>query len=293
MAYLDHLRTFLSIYRAGTLSGAAQVLHMTQPAVSGHLKILEQQMGKALFVRLPRGVRPTPAGEHFARRIEPFMDGLEVEYISARQDTIDISGALHIGGPPEFMAAKVLPTLSDLSEVGIRVRAQLGSAVELIDSLKAGNLDLVLATVRIANKQIEYTRVYEENFHLVGARKWLNVAPTLKGLLNRVPVLAYGENLPIIRRYFQAHGVSLDGIAASLSVADLRGLMSCAQAGAGMTVLPDYLCLDTLKDGSLVRLHTSRKVEPNTLYIAHSKTIKRNARAAYVREILLKASLHW
>lgn len=293
MSYLEHLRTFLAIYRGGSLSGAGRVLNLTQPAVSGHLKSLEQKVGQTLFVRQARGVRATPAGDYLARQIEPMIDGLELVYKSVRQDAEDLSGAVHIGGPSDFMTTRVLPSLAKVVQDGIAVRTRFGDAADLIEKLKAGDLDLVLATVRIAAKQLDYIKVYDEDFHLVGAPIWRQASPSPQSLLNTVPLLAYGENLAIVRRFFQAQGVSVDGVSASMTVPDLRGLLTCAEAGAGMTVLPGYLCREALETGRLVRLYHGKAVAPNALYVACSKKSARTPRTAYVLDRLVHASARW
>jgi len=293
MAYLDHLRTFLTIYRVGSISGAAQVLHLTQPSVSNHLKMLEHQIGKPLFVRQARGVRATPTGTHLARRVEPMIDGLETAYRSVRKDSIDLSGIVHIGGPAEFMAARLLPSLSELSHSNIAVRAQFGDVRELLGELKDGGLDLVLATVRIPDKQISYTQVYEEKFYLVGAPKWRQAASSPTELVRRVPLLAYCENLAVVRRYFQTQGMSLDGVAPSLIAPDLRALLACSEAGGGMTVLPHYLCEHALAAGTLVRLYSGKTPPANRLYLAYAKTSSHHPRTVYVRDHLIQAAVEW
>ncbi len=60
---LDHrARTFLAAYRAGSLTQAAKQLHVTQPAVSQHIRQLEAHYGEPLFTKTSRGVEPTAAG---------------------------------------------------------------------------------------------------------------------------------------------------------------------------------------------------------------------------------------
>ncbi|MCR4377264.1 MAG: LysR family transcriptional regulator [Rhodospirillales bacterium] len=287
------MRTFLSIYRNGSLSAAARELNMTQPAVTGHLKSLEGQLGKPLFERQARGVHPTLAGDELARSVEPMIDGLEKVYRSARRDADDLSGTLRLGGPAELLSARVFPALAEVSHSGIRVRTRLGEAAELIRDLEAGALDLVVATVRISRKSIDYLPVYEEGFHLVAAPKWARAACTLRDMLDRVPLLAYDETLPIVRRYFQTQGISVEGRSASLTVPDLRGLLACAIAGGGMTVLPGYLCERAIESGELVRLPTGKRVAPNIIYLAGSKQSLRSPRTAFVRDVLARASRRW
>src|SRR4051794_39521394 len=61
-----HIRSFLAIVRYGGYPRAADALHLTQPAVSRHMRRLEEQLGEALFARSGRGVQLTAHGERAA-----------------------------------------------------------------------------------------------------------------------------------------------------------------------------------------------------------------------------------
>jgi DNA-binding transcriptional LysR family regulator len=60
---LRHLKSFVAVYEAGGFRPAAEAEHLTQPAVSRHIRSLEQDLGVTLFVRTPTGAVPTEAGE--------------------------------------------------------------------------------------------------------------------------------------------------------------------------------------------------------------------------------------
>src|SRR5215210_4072958 len=109
MADLLYLRSFLAIYRAGSLTAAGKALHLSQPAVSHHLKALEVEVGRPLFVRLPRGISPTPAAQELARAVADHLDALEAvsESISPRSGRIE--GTVLLGGPTDYLAAVALP----------------------------------------------------------------------------------------------------------------------------------------------------------------------------------------
>ncbi|HZE41807.1 MAG TPA: LysR family transcriptional regulator, partial [Stackebrandtia sp.] len=64
---LGLLRTFLAVFRAGSLSGAAPILGLSQPTITAQIRALEQAMDKKLFERLPRGVAPTSVAAELAR----------------------------------------------------------------------------------------------------------------------------------------------------------------------------------------------------------------------------------
>ena len=63
---LAHIRSFLAIVRYGGYHRAAEALHLTQPAVSRHMRRLEEQLGEPLFAKRGRGVELTPFGEQAA-----------------------------------------------------------------------------------------------------------------------------------------------------------------------------------------------------------------------------------
>ena len=63
MVHLEWYRSFVNVYQVGTVSGAAEVLHLTQPAVSQHIAALESTLGTVLFQRMPRRMLPTEAGK--------------------------------------------------------------------------------------------------------------------------------------------------------------------------------------------------------------------------------------
>lgn len=94
---LDDLQLFLAVLRAGSVTGAARDLRLTQPAVSKRLQDLEAQLGAALFDRLPRGVRPTEAG----RTLRPHAERMLAMAEAAEADLLALSqlkrGRLAIG----------------------------------------------------------------------------------------------------------------------------------------------------------------------------------------------------
>jgi LysR family transcriptional regulator for metE and metH len=77
---LRDLRVVLALARTGATSRAAEVLHLTQPAVSRALLGIEDRLATQLFERLPRGLRPTPSGARLAEEAARLLGSvLEVE----------------------------------------------------------------------------------------------------------------------------------------------------------------------------------------------------------------------
>ena len=82
---LRALRSFVAVASAGSISSAAQSLHIAQPALSVQIKQLEEQLGAALFDRHPRGVVPTAVGERLLGHAVEILRRVDVAHLDARR----------------------------------------------------------------------------------------------------------------------------------------------------------------------------------------------------------------
>lgn len=297
---LDWIKTFLAVYRAGSVTAASRSLHLTQPTVSQHLKALESHLGRPLFDRVPRGVTPTPAGHQLAASIGPHLDMVEAMVESARAQVEGrCTGLVRLGGPADLVATAVLPSLTAALDEGVKLRIRLGLVDELIDALRGRELDLVLATLQRRARGIEFEAIYDEEFVLVAAPRWAaRISPGAlrrhgAGALADAPILAFAEHLPILRRYWEGVFGARLGHAARLVAPDLRVLLGAAVAGAGVTVLPRYLAAGALARGDLVELASPARAPSNTIYLAYRPESLEQARVGLVRELLRRAAADW
>ena len=301
MADLEHLRSFLAMYREGSVTRAAKVVHLTQPALSAQLRALEAHLGRRLFTRRARGLEATPAAHSLAASIAPHLDALGVLADHARAGSEQIAGMVALGGPAELLGKRVVGMLAPLVERGLRLRLSFGLPPALIGELAAGDLDLVVATTRVARAGIDYERFYAEDFVLIAGRDWAARLPRklieARGAraLDDAPLVAYGDDLPIIRRYYRAvFGVRASKPAAVIAP-DLRAVMHAVVAGAGISVLPRYLCVDFLARGELIEIGPPGAAVSNALYLATRaiRTVRQAPRVALVAELLRRAAAGW
>lgn len=260
---LDHLRTFLAVTRAGSLSRAAEELGIAQATVSAHIQALELAVGHAVLVRTPQGAEATPKGAALARAIAPHLDALEDA--TGTLPPVDAGRAIvHIGGAAEFLGEFVIPRLGELAaRSGATPRIHFGVPDDLLPALASRGVDLVLSSVPPRLAGVTAAPLYDEEFALVGAPRWSGVAP------DAIPVVAYAEDLPIVRRYWRSvFGRRPDGLEVAAIVPDLRGIRSAVAGGLGMSVLPRYLVDADLAAGTLVLLDDPDVPPLNTIYLA-------------------------
>lgn len=291
MSDLSQLRTFLAVYRTGSITKAAERLHLTQPAASAHIKTLEALIDKKLFVRHARGVKPTAIADDLARSIAPHLEQIEAKFDAVRLRIGSLAGTIHLAAPAEFLSAKVLPAIASLLVHDIKVRIHLGGRERIYQLLDNGTVDLAITASQPKNKAFEFTEIARENLILVAASEWQKQYITLPfkpQQLLALPLIAYDEDLPLVRRYFaRVFQTKLD-IQAAITVADLRIVRSLVSQGLGYTVLPRYLCEQQLQTDILVLLHQTKFYPSNSLYLVWHQTSLRHPRVVYTRDRLLE-----
>lgn len=269
---LEHLRTFVTVYRTGSLTEAAALLGLSQPTVTARIKDMEAAFGHALFERSSSGVIPTVRGDELARAASYSVDALD-DLLSS--SLVGAPVAVQLGGPAELLSVMVVPRLAEvIAAIEAPVQLTFGLADSLLAMLRAGRLDIVVSAVRPQLPGVATAPLYDEEFLLVGAPSWREntlhgVEGTHAASWTGVPFVAYAQNLPIIRRYWQSvFGRRPEGLEVSAVVPDLRGVRDAVLAGAGISVLPEYLVRADIAAGKLVLLDVPEVTPLNTVYVA-------------------------
>jgi LysR family transcriptional regulator, regulator for metE and metH len=145
---LKHLRTIRAIQQAGGLARAADILNMTQSALSHQVAGLEDQAGMELFVRRSKPMRLSAAGHRMLRaaeRILPEIDAMEEEFRALRAGK---TGRLHIAIECHACFDWLFPCLELFRhawpEVDVDIRA--GFAFDAFPALNREEVDLVIAS---------------------------------------------------------------------------------------------------------------------------------------------------
>ncbi|MGV9449746.1 LysR family transcriptional regulator [Streptomyces sp. NPDC003635] len=295
------LRTFVTVHRAGSFTRAAALLGLSQPAVTSQIRTLERQLGRPLFLRQARGVTPTTIGDELAHKAAPHLDAL-VEITESGLDDESSVRTLHLAGPPEFTAERALPALTELTGEdgqGFALRASFGTAEETLEGLAAGHHDLAITTARPRGALLTATALCDEVHVLLAAPRWAekigsgasrrNGEPTLEG----VPVIEVHETLPFVSRYWASVFDSRPAAAGTVIVPDLRAVLACAVAGAGLAVLPRYLCAPALERGEVVALHEPAVPPLRTYFLVVRTGTLAMPHIARAHEWLLRSASEW
>lgn len=143
-----HLRTIRAIHQAGGLARAADVLNITQSALSHQIKGLEDQAGVELFVRRSKPLKLSAAGHRLLRlaeKILPEIEALEDEFSGLREGS---SGRLHIAIECHACFEWLFPVLERFrktwTDVDVDIRP--GLAFDALPALQKEEVDLVVSS---------------------------------------------------------------------------------------------------------------------------------------------------
>ena len=270
--YRSH--TFLEVYRARSFSRAAKALHITQPAVSQHIRYLEQHYGAALFEKTTRGAKPTPAGDHLYRALSTMANDEE----RLRAELHALAGEatpapLRLGCTrtiadyvaPHLLACRA--TTQPVEPVNMRV----GNTAELVQLMDAGTVDCALVEGSFDHMRFDSMVYSTEDYIAVASpdaaeRMDIRSVHDLIGerLILREPGSGTRE---ILERNLAAHDLALTDFAGTLELASIPAIIACVAAGAGITFLYRIAVERELAAGALV------DITPADFTIRHDFTL--------------------
>ncbi|MGV9435753.1 substrate-binding domain-containing protein, partial [Nocardia sp. NPDC003648] len=181
----------------------------------------------------------------------------------------------------------------------VRLTVRAGHTDDLLAELRSGTLDLVFSTVRPRGRTVLAEPLVDEEFLLVAAPAVAARVDTDRlrhadpGALDGLPLLSYAADLPILRRYWRHVFETRLEATPALIVPDLRAVLAAVRAGAGISVLPRYLCAGELADGSLVTLLDPADPPINTGFLARRVGGPPRPHVDLVRARLLAAAVAW
>jgi len=252
---IKQIRALVAIVETGSVTRAAEVLHVVQPAVSRQIKLLEEELGAPLFRRERHGMELTEAGQimlDHGRRVIRELD-LATALISRRRDAI--SGDLTIGFLPtasDFLASALMGRVRE-TYPGIRLRSSVSYIDDIEMALTRGQIDLALLYEREERAGFPTEPLIEEELFIVGpAAAGLRIDTPISFRALRdwpmvLPPRPNGLRLMAEGAWLRA-GISLERVTEAGSIAMQKALVA---KDVGITVLPGLCLVDELRAGTL------------------------------------------
>jgi LysR family transcriptional regulator, regulator for metE and metH len=285
--YLEfrHLRTIRAIHQAGGVGKAADILNITQSALSHQLKGLEDQCGVELFVRKTKPLRLSPAGQRLLKLAEdilPRLDAIEEEFRALRQGR---TGRLHIAIECHACFEWLFPVLEAFRKAwpDVDVDIRPGLAFGALPALVREEVDLVVSSDPEAIDGVTFVPLfdYEPRFvaaatHPLAQKPWVEAEDFRDEVLITYPVDR--TRLDVFTGLLSPARVEPRAIRQVELTAVILLLVA---SGRGVAVLPDwvlrevkyssdYITRPLTEGGMTKRLYAAvREVDAGLPFMAH------------------------
>jgi DNA-binding transcriptional LysR family regulator len=252
---LRKLHYALAVADEGSFTAAARACFVAQPSLSQAVRSLESELGVALFDRLGRTVRLTPAGEAFvgaARQVVRAVDGIQAE-VQAVAGLL--AGRLDLVALPTLAVDPVTPLVGAFRRAhpGVMVRlAHPDSTAELLDRIRDGDSEIGL-TERAADTR-------DLVVHELGHQELVAVFPPGAPRRRRVGMAELSRHPLVVPPRGTSTRATLDaalvvaGVSADVAVEtnQREAIVPLVLAGAGAAVLPRPMADDARRQGAVV-----------------------------------------
>lgn len=246
---LKQLKYFIAVADEGIISAAARKLYMSQPPLSAQLKLLEEELGCALFERGARKITLTDAGRVLYRRASVMLDMERITAEEVRLCAERDKGTVRIGIVSSVVCSIAVPQIKRFSEIHGNVRFEITEAntYELIEKLKAGIISMAIIRTPFLSEGLEQIVLADDSIIAVGRKDCMPDADTisLEQLADK-KIIMYRRWEPILREKFSEKGLSPDCICIN---DDARTSLSLAESGLGIAIVPSSAageCPDSL-----------------------------------------------
>jgi DNA-binding transcriptional LysR family regulator len=202
----SHFRSFLAVFRDGSLSAAARSLGLTQPTLGRQIAELERDLGTALFIRSQRGLLPTDAARDIARHAQAMSAASTAMMRAASGGISDTSGVIRITAS-DIVGAEVLPPLlASFRHAAPSVTIELSLSNRMADLL-SGEADIAVRMLRPGQQAIVARQIGNVGLGLYAHRRYLEAAAPLttpEAMTREHALIGFDRETPVL------HGLSND-----------------------------------------------------------------------------------
>ncbi|MGF6267592.1 DNA-binding transcriptional LysR family regulator [Lelliottia nimipressuralis] len=238
---LGNLATFRLVIQRGSFSAAADILGLSQPAVSLQVRQLEQFLRTRLVERTGRGIKATAAGlallEH-GNRIEQVV---EEAIRSVSEFSHEISGTITLGTGATACIHLLPPLLQQLREEHplLRVGVTTGNTLDVVRAVEENRLDIGLVTLPASGRALEVMPILDEEFVLIISRvQDEEIAQFTPQILHALPLIAFESGSgtrDLIDGWFNSCDLEVCPV---MQLGSIEAIKRMVRAGLGYSIVP-------------------------------------------------------
>lgn len=288
---LRSIRYFVQIADLGSITRAAAGVGIAQPALSRHVRAIEDELGVQLLVRLPRGVRLTGAGRQFLERCRRVMREFDRARDEVQADRQVLRGRVVVGLSPTISALLLPGSVERAARQFPHVTLKIveGFSTLLYDGLLTGRMDVAVLTNPPPSRALSFTPLISEPIVVLtppqqrGMRRFYTLTE-----LSSTPVIVSERIRAIVEEQIGRHGARLN---VAVEVDAIEAIRRLLLRGIGPAIMPVSTFHDDISAGNIAAFQIADINVSRILVLA--RPAQRHASAA-VEEVaqVLAAEVH-
>lgn len=241
MLNLGYLATFRLVIQRGSFSAAADLLGISQPAVSLQIRQLEQFLQTRLVERTGRGIKPTAAGQALLVHGERIQQAVDEAIRSVSEFSHDVSGTITLGTGATACIHLLPPLLQQLGRDYplLRVGVTTGNTLDIVRAIEENRLDMGLVTLPVSGRALDVTPVMDEEFVFIASLDQQDGFQSLTpAALHAQPFIAFESGSgtrALIDGWFAAEGRILTPV---MQLGSIEAIKRMVRAGLGYSIVP-------------------------------------------------------
>jgi len=239
---LNKLQTFIVVAREGNLTRAAEILCLSQPAVSAHIKTLEEEFGLKLFERVARGMKLTETGKRLVNQTEQALSAVRQISMHAQSLRDGITGEFRIGTITTPSNLRLERTVSILSSrhPNLRISFVQGVSGNIIDWILTEQIEAGYVIGQPEDTRIAAIEVKPVTLRVVAPSAWGDLIKSMDWpMITTLPWIltpAKCSFSSLAQRMFARHFVYPQNV---IEADQEHTLQSLATSGIGLTLLQE------------------------------------------------------
>lgn len=256
MGQLEDLRAFVQIVDNESIGKAAEKIGIAKSAMSRKLRLLEERLKTELIARTTRQWALTAAGRKYYAHAQKIISAVDEADAEIANEEVDASGEIRLSAPLHYGASVLAGHLMDFSSANPGIRLSVDFSDRFVDII-GEHYDLAIRISNPSDSSVIARKLGTTRHVFCASPEYLRKSPqiTQPEDLKTHQILQFGHS----KRFkwtFSAPEGGVRAVALSSSFNSNNGdmLICAATRGQGVSRLPDFLALDAIRSGRLMRV---------------------------------------
>lgn len=296
---LNLCKSFLAVAKSGSISKAAEMLYVSQPAVSHNIKMLEDRLECKLFNRTAKGVELTADAEKLMYYIENAYNTIKTGFKVLNDSNDLLKGEVRIGVPTHicmFLVSDIIESFNK-NYPGIKFSIVNRSTAEMVDMLEKRSLDVIIDSYPIdsAREDIVVDDLLEVDNCFVASNKYTNLLSNNKVIgideLSQYPLLLQQAKTSTRKALDSIKTNSMEKFEPNIEVATTEVMLDLVRKGLGIGYFTRMSVIDRLQSKELIEIPIREELPKTKIGIVYIKEFLTSAPKKFIETIKEKANM--